>query len=270
MSYLAIEEGQLFYKLHGESSKPTIMLVHGFGMAGTVWEHNVPALTAAGYSVVTYDQRCCGQSDKSFSDVSIPAMGDDIVALCDELGLSSVILNGWSLGGALVVDAAGKLGGRLKGLILTGGATPRYTQAYGFPHGGTAKDVEASVAALRADRSAFLKGLYFEGAFAADVDESVKQRCFDIAMQESPEGDAALGELGTLDQREQIAKISCPSLVLHGAEDGVAPIGIGEVAASLLQNSEMVVMGGCGHVPFLEDIEVYNRHVISFLGRCAM
>ena len=87
-------------------------------------------------------------------------------------------------------------------------------------------------------------------------------------MQESPEGDAALGELGTLDQREQIVKISCPSLVLHGAEDGVAPIGIGEVAASLLQNSEMIVMGGCGHVPFLEDIEVYNSHVISFLGHC--
>jgi pimeloyl-[acyl-carrier protein] methyl ester esterase len=269
MSYLAIEGGQLFYELHGAASSPTVMLVHGFGMAGVVWEQNVSALTAAGYSVVTYDQRCCGQSDKNFADVSIPAMGDDIVALCDELGLSSVILNGWSLGGALVVDAAGKLADRLKGLILTGGATPRYTQADGFPHGGTAEDVVATVAALRADRSAFLKGLYFEGVFAADVGESVKQRCLDIAMQESPEGDAALGELGTVDQREQIVKISCPSLVLHGAEDGVVPIGIGEVAASLLQNSEMTVMAGCGHAPFLEDIEAYNRHVISFLGRCA-
>ena len=75
------------------------------------------------------------------------------------------------------------------------------------------------------------------------------------------------GDLAIRDGK--IAKISCPSLVLHGAEDGVAPIGIGEVAAALLQNSEMVVMGGCGHVPFLEDIEAYNRHVISFLGRCS-
>ena len=81
MSYLTIEGGQLFYELHGDASSPTIMLVHGFGMAGVVWEQNVSALTAAGYSVVTYDQRCCGQSDKNFADVSIPAMGDDIVAL---------------------------------------------------------------------------------------------------------------------------------------------------------------------------------------------
>ena len=268
MSYLAVKEGQLFYELHGKASSPTVMLVHGFGMAGVVWEQNVLALTAAGYSVVTFDQRCCGKSDKNFTDVSISAMGDDIVALCDELGLSSVILNGWSLGGALVVDAASKLGGRLKGLILTGGATPRYTQADGFPHGGTPEDVAETVAALRADRSAFLKGLYFEGVFSTDVGESVKQRCLDIAMQESPEGDAALGELGTVDQREQMLSISCPSLVLHGVEDGVVPIGIGEVAASLLQNSEMIVMAGCGHAPFLEDKEAYNHHVISFLGRC--
>ncbi|MBT5154724.1 MAG: alpha/beta hydrolase, partial [Gammaproteobacteria bacterium] len=74
---------------------------------------------------------------------------------------------------------------------------------------------------------------------------------------------------GTVDQREQIGKISCPSLVLHGVEDGVVPIGIGEFAASLLQNAEMEVMAGCGHAPFLEDTETYNRHVIAFLGRCA-
>ena len=53
-------------------------------------------------------------------------------------------------------------------------------------------------------------------------------------MQESPKGDAALGALGTVDQREKVVKIPCPSLVLHRAEDGVVPIGIGEVAASLL------------------------------------
>jgi pimeloyl-ACP methyl ester carboxylesterase len=42
---------------------------------------------------------------------------------------------------------------------------------------------------------------------------------------------------------------------VHRAEDGVMPIGIGEVSASILQKSEMSVIPGCGHVPFLEDIE---------------
>ena len=74
-------------------------------------------------------------------------------------------------------------------------------------------------------------------------------------MQESPKGDAALGAQGTVDQNEEIVKIPCPSLVLHRAEDGVVPIGIGEVAASLLHKSEMKVMTGYGHVPLFEDIE---------------
>ena len=76
MTYLAVKGGQLFYELHGEASSPTVMLVHGFGMAGVVWEQTVLALTAAGYSVVTFDQRCCGKSDKNFTDVSISAMGE--------------------------------------------------------------------------------------------------------------------------------------------------------------------------------------------------
>jgi pimeloyl-ACP methyl ester carboxylesterase len=113
----------------------------------------------------------------------------------------------------------------------------------------------------------FSRACIFEGAFAADVDHSVKQRCLDIAMQESPKGDAVLGALGIVDQREKIVKIPCPFLVLHRAEDGVVPIGIGEVAASLLQKSEMKVVPVAALLLFLKTSRRYNRHLVSFLKR---
>jgi pimeloyl-ACP methyl ester carboxylesterase len=242
--------------------------MHGFGMACRVWDHCLPVLLKENISVLMIDQRCCGQSDKDFSDVSINALGTDVVRICDHLGLNSLVLNGWSLGGAVAVDAAAKLGDRVAGLVLTGGATPRYTQAENFPHGGTAEDVAATVAALQADRPGFLQGLYFEGVFATEVEDIVKEWCWEMAVQESPAGDASLLELGTLDQRDLIQALPCPAIIVHGTEDGVVPFAIGQAAAEMLPAGELIEMKGCGHAPFLEDKDTYHQHLLNFVGRC--
>ncbi len=274
MAYLPIDADHQLYYEHlpapsGKTAAPTLVLSHGYGMGARVWDNTVAKLQDAGYSVVGYDHRNCGSSSKDFTDVSISALGDDVVSLCTHLNLSSVVLNGWSLGGAVVTDAAGKLGDRLTGLILTGGATPRYTQADGFPHGGQVSDVEATVAALRADRVNFLKGLYFEGVFAAPVTDDVKHWCWQIALQASSAADASLGALAHVDQRSTMASLPVPALVVVGAEDGVVPADIGRFAANLLPNGELLVMEGCGHAPFLEAPDQYHDALLTYLAKLA-
>lgn len=268
MASLTVDkQQQIYYEyLPGSAHQTTVVLSHGFGMAGRVWDNTVARLQDAGYGVLSYDHRNCGQSSKDFTDVSIHALGNDLVGICDVLGLSKVVLNGWSLGGAVVVDAASKLGSKVAGLVLTGGATPRYTQASGFPHGGQASDVEATVAALRADRVNFLKGLYFEGVFAAEVSDDVKHWCWQIALQASSGADASLGALAQVDQREIMANLTAPALVITGSDDGVVPADISAFAADLLPNGKLVTMPGCGHAPFLEDMDTYHSALFSFLG----
>ena len=177
MGMLTREGGRQIYFEHYAGRGPTVVLSHGWGMSCRAWDDTIARLCDRGHAVVAYDHRCCGRSDKDFADVSIAALGDDVVALCKHLALDGVVLNGWSLGGAVVVDAAAKLGPALRGLVLSAGATPRYTQAPGFAHGGKPEDVAATVAALRAGRVAFLKGLYFGGVFAVEVGDDLKQRC---------------------------------------------------------------------------------------------
>lgn len=267
MSRLAVEGSRSisyeYYPVAGTA--PVVVLSHGWGMNARAWDDVTAGLTDAGYSVLVYDQRACGQSDKDFRDVSIAALGNDIVGLCDHLSLSAVILNGWSLGGAVVVDAAGKLGPRLKGLVLTGGATPRYTQAEGFPHGGTPADVAGTVAALRADRVNFLHGLYFQGVFAAPVGDIVKEHAFELALQAGPAADASLGALARVDQRDIMKRLNVPALVITGDQDGVVPPGIAEFAAKLLPQGRLEVMKGCGHAPFIEDRATYKALLHGFL-----
>ncbi len=269
MAYLTIDAQRMYYEHHrpaAATSKPTVILSHGFGMAARAWDNTTAWLTDRGYPVVVYDHRNCGQSDKDFADVSIEALGRDVVALCDALNLSRVVLNGWSLGGAVVVAAAGELGSRLAGLVLTGGATPRYTQADGFPHGGTGDDVAATVAALRADRVNFLKGLYFEGVFAKPVSDDIKHWCWQLALQASPGADASLGALASIDQRPIMQQLAAPALIIVGTDDGVVPADIGRAGAAMLSNATLVEMTGCGHAPFLEDTEAYHRVLDDFLS----
>lgn len=267
MGLLAREGGRQIYYEHYAGRAPALVLSHGWGMSCRVWDDTLARLLDRGHEVVTYDQRGCGRSDKDFADASIEALGDDVAALCRHLGLRGVVLNGWSLGGAVVVEAAQKLGASLRGLVLTAGATPRFTQAPGFPHGGSPADVAATVAALRAGRIAFLKSLYFGGVFAVDVGDDVKQRCWQIALEAGPAADASLAALARLDQRAALARLAAPSLVVVGARDGVVPPGIGRAAAALLPHATLCELD-CGHAPFLELPDAYHAALFDLLGKC--
>lgn len=265
MPTLAVDGDRSIYYEHTAGRNPAVLFSHGFGSSGRVWDDTRAFLADRGWGTAAYDHRGCGLSSKTFDDVSIEAQGRDVAAICNALALDRVVLNGWSLGGAVVVDAAVKLGARVAGIVLTAGATPRYTQAEGFPHGGTAADVEATVQALRAGRAAFLHGLYFENVFAKPVPDAVKHWCWQLAMQAAPTADAALGALARLDQRALLPKIGAPALVVAGEADAVVPAGIARDAATRLPQAQLLELPGCGHAPFLEDAAAYHDALAAFL-----
>ena len=125
MPYLITDDQrQIYFEHHlgqGAQRRLPVLLLHGWGMSTRVWDTTVPALLAAGHSVVAFDQRGCGQSDKDFRENTIAASARDAVALLKHLGIGKVVVNGWSLGGAVAVDAAGLLGANCAAVVLTAG-----------------------------------------------------------------------------------------------------------------------------------------------------
>ena len=268
MSYLETECGRsVFFEDYSanEASAPTMVLVHGWGMSTQCWDPILPALIAAGMRVIALDHRSCGQSDKTFDDVSIGAIAGDIVNLADHLQLNNVILNGWSLGGAVVVEAAARLGDRCAGLVLTGGATPVYTQKPDFPHGGTAEDVAGTVQAYQSNRIDFLHGLS-QIVCVKEVGANVENWFYQIFLQASPSAGATLGELANSDQRETLMELNVPILSIFGSEDGFVAPAICRWVGENHPRARNVEFEGVGHAPFIEDRESYLAALIEFVG----
>jgi pimeloyl-[acyl-carrier protein] methyl ester esterase len=264
MAYLERDGGQVYYEDHG-SGERTVLLLHGWGMSLRVWDAVLLALLKAGYRVVLMDHRGCGGSDKDFADMSIPAIAGDVVALVEALGLERVTLNGWSLGGAVAVDAAGRLGGRCEGLVLTCAASPIYVQKPDLPLGGTAEDMAATVKALEEDRITFLWGLA-QAVCALPVDQALEQWMWRVFTEASPRAAATLAELATLDQRQQLASLALPILSFVGGQDAFVAPPICRWVAENNSRASAVEFEQSGHAPFIEERERYLQALLAFLA----
>ena len=264
MGLLTVSERRnVYFEDHAGPGLP-VLLIHGWGMSCRVWDSTLVALLAAGHRVVTFDQRGCGQSDKDFAEVSVESSGADAVAVLRHLGIRRAAVNGWSLGGAVAVEAARRLGADCAGVILTGGASPRYVQAPDFPYGNPPGSPIEAVNALQLDRANFFDGLT-KAVCAIPQTDPMNAWMWSIFMQTSPAADRALAQLDALDQRETLRSLDCPLLSVVGGKDVFVAPDIGRQAAQLARRGQLAEFPECGHAPFIEDGPRYREVVLDFL-----
>ena len=264
MARLDVDSGKSIYYEHYEGSGQAVVLVHGWGMGARIWDLTLPVLLEAGHEVVVFDHRCCGHSDKDFSDTTTKANAADVVKLIEATGVKSPIVVGWSFGAAITAEAAIQLGDKLGGIVLIGPPTPRYTQADGFPHGGTAEIMAQTLAALRDTRPDFLHGLT-QGVCHTEQSPVVIEWMWQMFMETSPRADDGLRDLGVIDHRDGLPNVKVPALVVRGAHDAVVDPAIADVTADLLPNSRLSEYENSGHAPFIEEREKFNAELVAFV-----
>lgn len=258
MAFIEVEDGGRIYYEHRRGTKRPVLLIHGWGMSCRVWDGTIDVLTEAGHSTIALDHRGCGSSDKDFADISVSAIAADSLAICDQLSLDGLVINGWSLGGAVATEVASRLGSRCAGLVHTNAASPIYS--------GSPDDIAATEAAYRPDRATFLKNL--AGAVCArPVDPAVVDWMWSIFMQQGSGAIRALHDLGGIDQRATLAALTVPTLVIRGTADTIVSPEIGALAAETARDAELVTLEGVGHAPFVEDFAGYHSALLRFLGR---
>lgn len=245
-----------------------LVFVHGWAMSGRVWrfQHSLAQTSR----LIFLDQRGHGHSSLG-NGYGLTDFSGDLVSFVEQLDLRDAVLVGWSMGVQVALEAFPKLRDRLAGLVLVGG-TPRFTSCDGYPHGKPPVEVKGLGLRLRRDYQKTM-GDFFRGMFAeGEMDPAQYQRIVhEIVMGgKSPDHEAAqlaLQILSAADLREELPGIDRSVLLVHGAEDGICPVGASRYMAERLQRAELKVMAGCGHAPFMTRPEEFNRVLLDFLAR---
>jgi pimeloyl-ACP methyl ester carboxylesterase len=262
MPYATCQDGtKLFYEDRGEGQP--VLFVHGWGMNADVWEASVASLGGQA-RCITVDMRGCGRSDKPLGPYPMELYAADAQSLLTELGLTDVAYVGWSMGGALGIFYMRCFGDRVSRLLLVGPASPRYTQAEGFPYGVTLEEFEGFLSALHFNRPQFLLDIS-RGCFHSEVPEATVQWFWNIFMQNSPQVDSNIADLARSDERESLSRISAPVTVVHGRHDQLVPFEVGQYLADHLPDGRLLEFEASGHAPFIDEQARFEEVLASFV-----
>lgn len=264
-------------KVHVEDSggpgRP-VVLIHGWPLSGESWSEQVGPLSAAGHRVVAYDRRGFGRSDKPSKGYDYDPLADDLDGVLKELELTDVTLVGFSMGGGEVARYIARHGeDRIHSVVFAAAVPPYLMKTDDNPDGPLTEDAAKEMEdGLKADRTTFFDGFtkdFFSAGGELKVTEEQRQEA--IALCHQSDQTAALGcmeAFGTTDFRDDLTKITVPTLVIHGDSDGIVPFeGSGQRTHEAIPSSELVVVEGAPHGFNVSHAEEFNRALLHFLER---
>ena len=256
----------------GGEGRP-VVLIHGWPLSGKAWSDQVPALKEAGYRVVAYDRRGFGESDPGDA-YDYDVLTDDLDNVLEQLELTDVTLVGFSMGGGEVARYGTRHGfDRIRSVVFASAVPPSMMRSDDNPDGPlTEEAAEGMAGGLKDDRDAFFEefttGFYSAGDELKVTDEQKQEA---VALCKLSDQEAALGcmqAFGTTDFREDLAKITVPTLVIHGDSDGIVPFeGSGKLTHETIEGSELVLLEGAPHGCNVSHATEFNRALLEFLEK---
>ncbi|HKK08617.1 MAG TPA: alpha/beta fold hydrolase [Gemmatimonadota bacterium] len=239
-----------------------------FDRESPVWRHWLAALSRD-HTLVRYDERGCGLSDREVEDLSFSTWVEDLEAVVDAAGLDRFPLFGMSQGGPVALAYAARHPERVTRLVLYG------SYVVGWKHRASPafRRREEALKSLMSDgwgrdNPAFRQ--VFTSLFIPDGSPD-QYRWFNELQRRTTSPHIAVRleeEFGDIDVRPVLDRVRCPTLVLHARRDEVIPFEAGRALAAALPDARFVALDGANHV-LLEDEPAWGRfleEVRAFLG----
>lgn len=267
----AVHKVHLHIEDSGGGGRP-LVLIHGWPLSARSWAPQVPVLQAAGYRVVVYDRRGFGQSDKPASGYSYDTLADDLQSVMDQCGLQDVTLVGFSMGGGEVARYVGRLGqARLHSVVFAAAVAPYLMKTADNPEGPlTPEKAQEKKEWMERDRSGYFEA-FSQSFFTADgvlqVDEAQRSQTVALCHQSAPHAAlACMDAFATTDFRDDLKKLTVPTLVIHGSADAIVPIeGSGQRTHRLVPHSELVVVRDAPHGLNVTHTNAFNDALLRFM-----
>jgi non-heme chloroperoxidase len=271
MSTITTKDGTRIYYKDWGSGRP-VVFSHGWPLSADAWERQMVYLASKGYRCVAHDRRGHGRSGQPWTGNDMDTFADDLSALLETLDLNAVTLVGHSMGGGEVARYIGRHGTRrVARAVLVAAVPPLMLKTDANPGGLPMKVFDGIRAGVAADRSQFFKDLTtpFFGANRPDakVSQGVRDTFWLRGMQGGLKNQLdCIKAFSETDFTDDLRKFDVPTLIIHGDDDQIVPIGASaEAAARLVAGATLKVYPGGSHGLADTHADELNADLIAFL-----
>ena len=264
MTHLTVNGLELFHQRRG-AGEPLLLIQ---GMSGTHLSWGDPFAGALdGFDVVSYDHRGIGRSARIDTPFSIVDLAEDAAALLDALGWESAHVLGISMGGMVAQELALRHPERIRTLTL--GCT--YCGGPGSELAPQATIERLSAGMLSGDRELAIRTgfeINVSAAFAAQDGAYDTFRAMAKALPAPvPVIMLQMQAIAGHDTSARLPTLAAPTLVIHGDQDQMLPVGNGRLIASLVPGARLEILEGVGHMFWWEQpqrsAELLRSHALA-------
>jgi non-heme chloroperoxidase len=273
MATIKVKDGtEIYYKDWGKGQ--AVVFSHGWPLSADAWEDQMLFLGDRGFRCIAHDRRGHGRSSQPWDGNEMNMYADDLAQLTEALDIKDAIHVGHSTGGGEVARYIGRHGTkRVSKAVLISAVPPLMLRTPANPGGLPIEAFDQIRAGVQSDRSQFFKDLsapfYGGNRPGAKVSQGLRDSFW---LQGMIAGHKAVYDcikaFSETDFTEDLKKFDVPTLILHGDDDQIVPIGAAAMLSSkIVKGAKLKVIAGAPHGMCSTLKDQINQELLAFFGR---